>query len=497
MKSAITTASSLALVLGLAAPVMADDHKDFGLMVERLLNAKSEKLFGVENPLERPADASDYVARELATADQRVLLADGLKAEFVTRSVAKSGDMMSFYPSASNYSHLMVCIEQGRTSDGRNSSVQRVDVKTGAVETILYGMSGCDGIRTTAWGTVLATEEKGDGRAYEILEPLTTTAHWVADRATGDIRDGIDSTVASTKIAQRQALPTISWEGLAVLANGVVIAGDELRPGSYTNDNGTRDTDGGAIYKFVPALPRTEEGNISDLSESPLAAGTVYAMQVSCVNNKQQVGQGCEIGNAAWVGVNALDARADANRNGATGYYRPEDLHQDPMFGGEGVRFCWNNTGNEGANNYAESVCGVDSDPLLADSDVRSVVVNRFVEGNTRFNSFDNLDFQPKTGNLYLIEDHPHGEVIACLPDGEDRDIKTDGCVSILSVVDPNSEPTGFIFDASGKVAYVISQHGEQPDELLDFESNQVNGWTDDIIKITGFKVKRHHREHH
>jgi hypothetical protein len=220
-------------------------------------------------------------------------------------------------------------------------------------------------------------------------------------------------------------------------------------------------------------------------------------MQVSCVNNKQQVGQGCEIGNAAWVGVNALDARADANRNGATGYYRPEDLHQDPMFGGEGVRFCWNNTGNEGANNYAESVCGVDSDPLLADSDVRSVVVNRFVEGNTRFNSFDNLDFQPKTGNLYLIEDHPHGEVIACLPDGEDRDIKTDGCVSILSVVDPNSEPTGFIFDASGKVAYVISQHGEQPDELLDFESNQVNGWTDDIIKITGFKVKRHHREHH
>jgi len=33
----------------------------------------------------------------------------------------------------------------------------------------------------------------------------------------------------------RAALPTMAWEGLAVLPSGVVIAGDELRPGSPAN----------------------------------------------------------------------------------------------------------------------------------------------------------------------------------------------------------------------------------------------------------------------
>ena len=109
-------------------------------------------------------------------------------------------------------------------------------------------MSRCDGIRTTQWGTVLATEEEtGDGRAYEILDPLTTTGHWIADRATGDIRDAIDSPTPSTTVVQRQALPTLRWEGLSMLDTGVIYLGDEVRPG----DNGL-DVDGGAIYKFVP-----------------------------------------------------------------------------------------------------------------------------------------------------------------------------------------------------------------------------------------------------
>lgn len=61
------------------------------------------------------------------------------------------------------------------------------------------------------------------------------------------------------------------------------------------------------------------------------------------------------------------------------------------------------------------------------------------------FNSFDNLAFQPRTGNLYVIEDHDKGDVYACLPDGEDRDIKTDGCIHVLSVKDSSAEPTGFM----------------------------------------------------
>jgi len=472
----------------------SDRRIDFGMQVEKKLNRFSDRLFGIKKPLAAPATEQDYVSRDRASAGQRLLMAKGLKATFVARNVAHKGDMISFWPSANSYSHLIVCIEQSRETNGLNASLQRINVKTGKVETILYGMNRCDGIRTTPWGTILATEEAGDGRAYEVINPLATTANWVANRDTGDIRSAVNSNVVSKNIVQRTSLPTMSWEGLAVLPTGVVIGGDELRPGSYADATGIADTDGGSIFKFIPAIPKTSTGNITELSQSPLVSGNVFAMQVSCRENKQQTGQGCEVGNASWVSVNPLNARVDANNAQATGYYRPEDMHLDPGYTGNGVRFCWTNTGRSNAAHYGEVLCGVDSSPLIADNTVRSVVVNRVFEGDPRFNSVDNLAFQPGTGNMYVIEDHSYGEIFACLPDGGDRDIKTDGCVGVLSVVDPLAEPSGFTFDASGKVAFVMIQHGEQPDSLLDFKSNPVDGRTDDLIMIRGFKSARKHK---
>jgi hypothetical protein len=85
---------------------------------------------------------------------------------------------------------------------------------------------------------------------------------------------------------------------------------------------------------------------------------------------------------------------------GQTGYYRLEDLEFDPLFADpenpEAVRFCWNNTGNEDAKHYAETICDVDSALLTASATKRTVIVNCF-EGDTDFNQFDNLAFQPKT----------------------------------------------------------------------------------------------------
>ncbi len=491
MKKLLAGSIAGCLAVTSMAVLANDDDQDFGAKVEKSLNRQSNKLFGITRPLPAAATEADYVAREAARANQRILLAKGLKAKYVSRNLGVSGDMMVLWPSEKSYTHIIVCIEQGRATDGLNAGIQSVDIKTGKVKNILYGMNRCDGIRTTAWGTVLATEEASDGRAYEIIKPLQTSGHWVADRAAGDIRDGINSAVASKRIVQRTALPTMAWEGLTVLENGVVIGGDELRPGSYADANGSNDTDGGSIFKFVPDVPYAKKSLIKKLSDSPLASGQSYAMQVSCRDSKQQTGQGCEIGNAAWLGIDPLNARVDANDKEATGYYRPEDLHKDPLYSGDGVRFCWTNTGNEGASNFGEVICGVDSDPLLADNNTRSVIVNRFFEGDARFNSIDNLAFQPRTGNLYVIEDHQYGEVFACLPDGNDRDIKTDGCIGVLSVTDPVAEPTGFMFDGRGKVAFVIVQHGEQADGLLDFDSNPVDGKTDDLIMITGFKIKK------
>jgi len=77
--------------------------------------------------------------------------------------------------------------------------------------------------------------------------------------------------------------------------------------------------------------------------------------------------------------------------------------------------------------------------------------------------------------------------VFACLRDGADRDIKSDGCVKMLSVKDTSAEPTGFIFSPDGQTAYVSIQHSNDGNMPL------VDGYaTDDLLMITGFKVKQH-----
>lgn len=466
-----------ALAATAVTPVMA---QDFGQVVDQMLAERAATYFGIDAPLAAaaPEVADGYRLPTHAAADT-VALAPGLTASYLTRDVADAADMMAFYPAA-NPTHLILCIEGDReeiAAGKLNPGVQRVSLADGAVETIVRGTSSCDGIRTTPWGTILFTEEDDLGLAYEILNPLETNEVVILDRATGETSD-------PARVVVRLALPTMAWEGIAVLENGVVYAGDELRPGTANED-----ADGGAIFKFVPATPYAG-GAISDLSASPLVAGTTYAMQVQCRGGDVQFGQGCEVGLARWIEVDPTNARAAADAAAATGYYRPEDLHADPVFDGEGVRFCWTNTGNEGAHFFAEVMCAIDESPLeiavanAAGEIEMTTVVSRFIQGDRDFNSFDNLDFQPGTGILYVIEDHDNGDVFACLRDGEDRDLMTDGCIRILSVKDTSAEPTGFAFSADGMTAYVVIQHSD------DTNMPKVDDYgTDDIIVITGFKA--------
>jgi len=282
-------------------------------------------------------------------------------------------------------------------------------------------------------------------------------------------------------VVKRTALAAMAWEGFDVLPSGVLLGGDELRPGT-----GKADADGGAMFKFIPATLRTSSTKIADLAQSPLADGKNYALQVSCIAGRPQFGQGCEIGNAGWIPVAAATARADADVQGATGYYRPEDGHLDPAYHDEAkpaaVRFCFTNTGNVSGRNFGEVMCLVDSAPEVAIPAPTNVVINRFLEGDPDMNQPDNLEFQPRTGNVYVIEDNPNGDIFACLKDGADRDIKTDGCVKILSVTDTSAEPTGFTFTADGTVAIVAIQHSNDGNMPL------VDGFpTDDILIITGF----------
>lgn len=490
LRTAVVTAfTSAAALAGTTACAL-----DFGAAVENALNKNSDKLFGVANPLTASATTPDGYQRSPSDAAGDLLAAAGsLTVEYLTRNAGNWTDMMSFWPGNTNSpTHIIACVEANRetidAAGNMNPSVQRIDLSNGNVETILRGMNRCDGIRTTDWGTVLATEETTDGGAYEIIDPLNTTEQVVLDRSLGQIVGSTGN--PSTKIAKRTALPTMAWEGLTVLSTGVVIGGDELRPGSDGPD-----TDGGSIFRFAPANPRTGTGTISSLSQSPLVAGSVTAMQVSCREAKSssfgQHGQGCEVGHAKWVSVSAANARFDANANQATGYYRPEDLHRDPTYFDPAhpgsLRFCWTNTGNESSDSFAEVMCAIDYESAVDPANnLPPITVNRFVEGDHDFNSFDNLAFQPNTGILYVIEDHPNGDIFACLPDGADRDIKTDGCVKIFSVMDDSAEPTGFVFSPDGMTAYVSIQHSADPaDGSMDFQGYP----TDDVLKITGFQL--------
>lgn len=444
---------------------------DMGVEYEKMLAAQAKALFGVDAGIGASAPesaATGYRTPEQAATDQ-IIIANGLKAEYLSRNVANNADMMAFYP-RENPTHLIICVEGDREDIGNgklNPGVQRVSLADGKTETIVRGTSSCDGIRTTPWNTILFTEEDDDGGAYEILNPLTMGEVNITDRKKGETSD-------AAAVARRMALPTMAWEGLTILASGALFAGDELRPGtSYP------DTDGGAIFKFVPAAPFTAT-SIASLEESPFKDGKTYAMQVSCTD-KVQTGQGCEVGNAAWVEVKASNARITADIAAATGYYRPEDLHQDLSFKGEGVKFCWTNTGNKSVANFGEVMCAVDSLPDAVEKGKQQVTVTRFLQGNSDMNQPDNLDIHP-SGQVYVIEDNPNGDIWSCLPDGADADQMTDGCLKILSVKDTSAEPTGFIFAPDGKTAYVHIQHSD------DTKMPKVDDYgTDDLIRITGF----------
>lgn len=513
---------SLAVGLAVSSSVMAtgtDRTFDLSSAFEKYLYQRASHFFGFHFPVAESQTTS--VARAPnQPASHLIKLAGGLQASIVSRKVAQNSDMMAFWPNDAAPSHIVSCIEAGNDQVGEfpskqpklTPSVQTVNLATGEVQTILRGMTGCDGIRRTPWNTIVVTEEVDTGGMYEILNPLTTKDQTLVSRSASETTDSNGNPVTG-QVAYRHAVGALAWEGLDLTKQGVVYFGDEERPGT-----GGADADGGSLFKFVPSTPWTGTG-VTSLDKSPLVAGNVYAFQASCQaktsSSFPQFGQGCEVGEGAWVKVDSANMRTSAAIVGATGYYRPEDGHLDPMYKGPGVKFCWTNTGNASAKNYGEVMCLIDVNPVgsgektvetkgvngqgltyLADpAEPKGFAVaaaNRVLEGDPQLNQPDNLAFQPVTGNMYVIEDNPFGDVWACLQDGADRDIKSDGCVRLLSVRDSSAEPTGFIFTADGKTAYLHIQHSNDAACVTGTNCAKNDDYvTDDLIKITGFKVKK------
>src|SRR5262245_29786436 len=471
----LTYALSVTIVLPRIA--LAASVQDSGAKCEISLQARSRVLFGFVKPVDKSADTPSSTT----PGDLAVEVAGNLKVRVVSSNVGENADMIALWPDDTNPTHAIVCNEINGTAAGSPATIQSVDLATGDVDDIAFGLSSCDPAHRTPWGTVIVGEEVGNtGRFYEILDPLNTHDVQI-NRVTGSTSD-------PSHIVVRQALGQLAFEGIVLLPDGTTYYGDERRPANGAS--------AGGIFKFVPSTPRTSTGPITSLSQSPLTAGSVFVMRLGVRSGPVDYGQGSNTGGGRWVLVPPsanplvaydLDTIAKGSTVGMTGFYRPEDMDLDPIAWAEGrIRACWNNTGNDAASNWGETLCMEDV-PSASLPTGRMPVVEPFVIGNSHLRMPDNLDFQPGTGILYILmdattsaenPDRTNDQVWACLRDGDDPDILSDGCVRVMNLKDGEAEFTGIEFLGDGRSFLIHLQHRSQ-------DGRAVPETTDEIL-VTG-----------
>lgn len=450
---------------------------DFGQKVELLAKAQSLSLFGVISPLGASSTISLSAADANANPAGLVTLASGLTAKVVSAdaNLGANIDMMALWPNDTNPTHLIACNEQGSSNVG----LQRIEIATGAVANIVSsGLTSCDPVHRTPWGTIVFGEEAGsNGRVFELLDPLNTTGVTVSG-------SGASTTTSDpAHVAVRPALGQLSFEGIALYPNGVMYYGDENRPG-----NGNP---GGAYFKFIPSTPWLPGSPaITDLANSPLVAGNIYGMRVGKRSGNSDYGQGNEFGRGVWVpvtGTAPINLRAAAATAKLTSYYRPEDIAIDlKALAAGNVRFCGNNTGEDTQgvdNHFGETACITDG-TLAQAADTITLSTPEYqplVIGNFDFAMMDNIAYQPGHGNWLVQEDGEgpdatpprNNDIWSCLDDGADKDNLADACVKVISLNDRNAESTGGVFDASGKRYFVSIQHNVTGHGVI----LEINGW--------------------
>jgi hypothetical protein len=442
------------LVLGLIAIVVVVGTAlaaldDWGLDRQTQLQNKSEPLFGVGQPLTKSSTVDLTTAQALANPAGLITVAKGLKVNVVSAGKAAPNiDQMVLWP-RSNPQYIIGCNEEGVAQP----ALQKISLATGAATTIATGLSDCDPVRATPWGTVLFGEENGSvGAMYELIDPLSVV---------GATINNVTGVSSSPNIRRANTLGFLSFEGLGILSNGVTYYGDEL-----SASNGAP---AGAYYKFVPTTPWSGGAAITSLDQSPYASGTIYGLRVGQGSN---FGQGFSYGTGAWqllTSTPGQQLRPLATTAKLTGYYRPEDLSLDEAaIAGGKVRFCGNNTGRDAARYWGETVCITDGTVAGATSQSSGPQVQLFVQGSPELNMPDNIAYQASRQNWILEEDGSTGDFIDgarnddlwdCLRDGADDDTLSDGCVRIASLNDLDAESTGGFFDSTGQHYYVSIQH--------------------------------------
>ncbi|MEQ1559854.1 MAG: alkaline phosphatase PhoX [Methyloglobulus sp.] len=471
---------------------------DFGQYVEKLAQLNPSKLFGTTGALD--ASSRLQASAEAAGCDL-IKVAPGLTCNVVSEqpNLGPNTDMMALYPNSGSPSHLITCNEQ----DAASVAVQRIDLATGVAEDIISsGLTSCDPVEMTPWGTVIVGEEAGiNGRMFEILDPLNTSG--VTVTGSGELtKTFIGETPADDKVRYLAPLGQLSFEGISVLPNGVTYYQDENRPGKGIS--------GGGYFKFIPKTLWKGGAPITDLNTSPLAAGgRVFALRLGKNNGNTDFGSGNNAGRGVWVevtdgkfgaktttaGVDRINLRAAAETLKATTGYRPEDQDIDPLaLSLNKVRICGTNTGQDtpttsanGDKNYGTTFCITDgtvpqagrSNTIVQNVDgvdysvISGSVANSIPEYQTLVNHYldfgmpDNIAFQPGRSNIIIQEDgdgasyNPprNNDIWDCMDDGKDKDLLSDGCIKIATLNDLTAESTGGVFDATGSEYYLSIQH--------------------------------------
>jgi Alkaline phosphatase PhoX len=437
-----------AVLLVTAGVVTAAVSVDFGAQTQQQLGQRAEQLFGVNNPLDASLTADLNQAQALANPAGLVTLANGLKANVVSAGKAAPNlDQAVLWPPSSP-THLISINEEGPAQP----SLQKIDLKTGAATTIVSGTDSGDPVRVTPWGTILFGEEAGDtGGMYELIDPLGV------EGATIDRTTGASST---PKIRRVNALGFNSFEGLAILPNGVTYYGNELSANAGAA--------GGAYYKFVPSAPWAGGPPITSLDQSPYSGGSIFVLRVGTSGNN---GQGFSFGRGTWqpIAGNGVALRPLAVAVKATGYYRPEDIDIDTAALSAGsVRFCGNNTGRDSSRYFGETICITDGTVAASASGSTVPEVTLLVQGSQEINMPDNIAYQASRGNWIIHEDGStngaqggtrNNDLWDCLDDQSDDDSLSDGCIRIGSLNDLDAEWTGGFFDSTGQHFYVSIQH--------------------------------------
>ncbi len=420
MLSKTLTICSISLAMGCSTGVIADQDKQAGYF-----NFK---------PLAESANNADWNTStpwKLPKGFSQTIVSDESALNIYNNGRDDWPDMNTVNETGHDQGRYMY-----RTHEVRNApeggSISVIDLKTGDTKILAQDISwnALDGIRWTAWGTIVFAEEIAGGRFFEI------------------ILDPNDPTVA-LEVIDRPAVGRLSHEGIEIDSDGNIYVVDEHRGRSSGCDGIT--PCGGSVYKFVP-------DTYGDLS-----SGSLYVLAINANTRRDNTGQG------EWIGpIDASHARESGTDFGGASYQRPEDMEiiADTLYVAitEGSR-------DEYAKEYYEGrVISVNLENTVVSNFVKpgmNVPVELAKPGQqghqTGFDSIDNLAESPD-GRLVMIEDNKPSDI--WFASTKTNELGASTSVKLFaSLTDPGAEGTGIYFSPTdAKTLYVNIQHSAAED---------------------------------